>query len=569
MMLIELLVELFQPFMMSRIIDDGIIAGNVQSIALWGGLLLGSTVLTFAVGILSSFFSSYVSQNLGYDIRDSLYRTVQSFTYSVFSRFQEASLMTRITSDVNQLQNVVFMGLRIMMRAPLLVIGSMIMAFIINPSLAIYLLFSLPILILFLAWVMQRNNQLFRQVQARLDNVNRVMQQSLIGMRLIRVFGRMSHENKRFNDESTELRARTISTMRLAELTMPVILVLINGSIIFVLWFGREALLAGNFTSVGDIVAIVNYAMRISGALSMLSFIVMNISKASASASRIEEVLDASENDEQVTGHTYSDGTIRGDVIFHNVSFKYPNMDTDTLQHISFEAKAGEMIAIMGATGSGKSSLLQLIPKMYDVSDGDIQIDGKKLSRYELPQLRQAIGYVPQEVLLFSGTIVDNIRWGKKEATMEEVISAAKIAQIHDTIIKLPAGYDTLIGQKGVNLSGGQKQRMTIARALVRKPSILLLDDCTSALDVQTENLLLAEIRKINCTVFLVTQKMSSTLFADRILIIDDGELIAEGKHEGLLQSSSLYQRIHQSQSREKEVMAWEMNHSQIAISKV
>lgn len=568
-MLIELMVELFQPYMMSRIIDDGIIAGQFQSIALWGGLLLGSTFLAFGVGILSSFFSAYVSQNFGFDIREALYRTVQSFTYAVFSRFQEASLMTRMTNDVNQLQNVVFMGLRIMMRAPLLVIGSMVMAFVINPSLAIYLLISLPILILFLIWVMQRNNKLFRQVQARLDNVNRVMQQSLIGMRLIRVFGRMNYENGRFNEESNQLKQRTISTLRLAELTMPVILVLINGSILLVLWFGREALLAGNMTSVGDIVAIVNYAMRISGALSMLSMIVMNISRATASASRIEEVFQASDNDEDVTAQTYGNGNIQGDISFRNVSFKYPDIEQNTLNQMSFEVKNGEMIAIMGATGSGKSSLLQLIPKMYDTSSGDIYVDYKSLKQYELPVLRRAIGYVPQEVLLFSGTVADNIRWGKKEATFEEVVEAAKMAQIHDTIMKLPNGYDTLIGQKGVNLSGGQKQRMTIARALVRKPQILLLDDCTSALDVQTENLLLAEIRKLSCTVFLVTQKMSSTLLADRILILDDGELIADGKHEELLQKSKLYQRIHQSQTREKGGKVWETSINQVAISKV
>ncbi|HIW31857.1 MAG TPA: ABC transporter ATP-binding protein/permease, partial [Candidatus Paenibacillus intestinavium] len=519
-MLIELMIEVLQPFMMKKVIDDGIIAGNMNAMLLWGGILLGTTLLAFVVGILSSFYSAHVSQNFGFDLRQSLYECVQKMSFHTFGHFQEASLMTRMTNDVTQVQNAVFMGMRIMLRAPLLVIGSMLMAFIINPSLAVYLLIAFPILALFLGWVMQRNNKLFRLVQDKLDHVNRVMQQSLMSVRLIRVFVRMDHENDRFAQQNKQLRDRTIATLRLAELTMPIVLIIVNGCILLVIWVAREQIVAGKLVTVGDIVAIVNYAMRIAGALSMISMIVTNISRAAASMHRIDEVFQVAENDnnrsDEVDQYNQPIETIAGNIKFANVNFSYPQSELKTLHNISFEVNEGEMLAIMGSTGSGKSSLLQLIPRLYEVNEGIITVDHQQITAYSFHQLRSNIGYVPQEVLLFTGTVTDNIRWGKRDATIEEVINAAKMAQIHETIVKLPQGYDTLIGQKGVNLSGGQKQRMSIARALVRKPQILLLDDCTSALDVETENKLLAAIRQLSCTVFLVTQKMSSTVMADR-----------------------------------------------------
>lgn len=553
MMLIELLIEVFQPFMMSKVIDDGIVAGNMNAMIMWGGILLGTTLLAFIIGIIGSFYSAHVSQNFGYDIRQSLYERVQKMSFHTFSHFQEASLMTRMTNDVTQVQNAVFMGMRIMLRAPLLVIGCMLMAFILNPSLAIYLLIAFPILAVFLGWVMLRNNKLFRLVQEKLDHVNRVMQQSLMSIRLIRVFVRMDHENNRFEQQNTQLRDRTIATLRLAELTMPIVLILVNGCILLVIWVAREQINAGKLVTVGDIVAIVNYALRISGALSMISMIVTNISRAAASMNRIDEVFQVAKNDnvrsDENDEHKEPIQKLAGHINFSYVNFSYPQSELKTLQDITFEVDEGEMLAIMGSTGSGKSSLLQLIPRMYEVNEGIITVDHQLITDYSFHQLRSNIGYVPQEVLLFTGTVTENIRWGKRDATMDEVIDAARMAQIHETIMKLPQGYDTLIGQKGVNLSGGQKQRMSIARALVRKPQILLLDDCTSALDVETENKLLAAIRQLSCTVLLVTQKMSSTAMADRILIIDDGRVIAEGQHDELLMRSSLYQRIYQSQS--------------------
>lgn len=559
MMLIELFIELIQPYIMSKVIDDGIVAGSSHAIYVWGGILLITTILAFAVGILGSFYSSHVSQSFGYDMRQALYETVQKMTFHTFSNFQEASLMTRMTNDVNQLQNTVFMGMRIMLRAPLLIVGSLVMAFIINPSLAIYLLVVVPILLCFLGWVMMKNNALFKKVQSKLDQVNRVMQQSLLNIRMIRVFVRMEHEYDRFKDQNEGLKKRTVATLRLAELTTPIVLVLINGCILLILWVARDDLQSASATSVGDIVAIVNYAMRMSGALSMISMIVTNVSRAAASMQRIDEVFHAGESDpsEETEKNQTTLDMINGHIQFSNVQFTYPQASIQTLSNINFQANAGEMIAIMGATGSGKSSLLQLLLRLYEVNNGEISIDHKPIQHYSYQSLRSSLGYVPQEVLLFSGTVVENIRWGKKEASIDEVVAAAKMAQIHETIMNLPKGYETVIGQKGVNLSGGQKQRMTIARALVRRPQILLLDDCTSALDVETENKLLSEIRKLNCTIFLVTQKMSSTALSDLILIMDDGRLIGNGTHEELLESLPLYQKISQSQSGVRREVQW------------
>ncbi|MNZ64942.1 putative ABC transporter ATP-binding protein [compost metagenome] len=476
-----------------------------------------------------------------------MYEKVQAFSFANFNRFPESSLITRLTNDIMQLQNTVFMGLRIMLRAPLLVIGSIAMAFVVQPKLAIWLAAVVPFLAVFLLWVLKKGERLFRSVQQQLDQVNSVMQQNLIGMRIVRVFVRMSHEVSRFGKSSEQLMNRTIAALRLTEATMPIVLLVMNASVIAILWFGRFELDASGAT-VGEIVAVVNYATRTTAALSIMSMIVINFSRARASAQRIEEVLvteiDLKDNELSIKGNELG----RGSVTFENVTFRYPDSEQQVLRHISFEAEPGAAIAIMGATGSGKSSLVQLIPRLYDVQEGVVRIDGMDNRMLRLEQLRRHIGYVPQDIMLFTGTVEQNIRWGKEDATMEEVIEAAKLAQIHETIMKLPEQYETIVGQKGVNLSGGQKQRLTIARALVRKPLILLLDDSTSALDVQTEAALLRSLRNMNCTTFIITQKISSTVGADKILLLDEGELLAQGTHEQLLRESSLYRKIYESQ---------------------
>lgn len=547
LMLTELMVELIQPFIISKIIDEGIGRDNISVALGWGGVLVGCSAVAFVVGIISSFYASHVSQSFGFDVRDRLYEKVQSFSFANFNRFPESSLITRLTNDVMQLQNTVFMGLRIMLRAPLLVIGSVVMALIVHPKLALLLAAGIPFLGVFLAWVLKKGERLFRDVQRQLDGVNGVMQQNLSGMRLIRVFVRMKHESARFARASELLTEKTVSAMRLTESTMPIILLVMNASILAVLWFGRLELDRSG-ASVGEIVAIVNYAMRTTGALSILSMIIVNFSRARASAQRIEEVLSTDIDLLDAEDGGVHSPVREGRVSFDGVSFRYPDTGELVLEAISFDVRPGDTVAIMGATGSGKTSLMQLIPRLYDVEEGAVRIDGIDNRMMKLEQLRRRIGYVPQDIMLFTGTVADNIRWGKEDASLADVMEAAKLAQIHDTIMKLPQQYDTIVGQKGVNLSGGQKQRLTIARALVRGPLILLLDDSTSALDVQTEAKLLQALKGMNCTTFLITQKVSTTMSADTILLLDDGKLLAQGVHERLLRDTPLYARICESQ---------------------
>lgn len=576
MMVIELTVELAQPYLISKIIDDGIANSDLNVVWMWGGLLLVGTLFAFGAGIASSFFASYASQGFASDLRETLYDKVQSFSYSVFSKFATSSLITRMTGDITMLQDTVFMSLRFMTRVPLVVIGSVAMAMIVNFKLGLLLALTVPLLLVFVLWIMRRAGAMFKNVQKRLDKVNGVIQENLTGIRLIRVFVRMKHENGRFAASSGKLMKNTVSALRLTETTMPFIMLVMNASIIAVLWFGRADIASGSAT-VGEVVAVANYALRTIGALSAFSWIAVTFSRAGASAQRVKEVLDTQDGEfkqKEAYGHEsgasaqafeqsrtdatsahYGGAAIEGKVEFRNVSFKYPTSDIKVLEDISFEIGAGKRVAIMGATGSGKSSLVQLIPHLYDRDKGEIMIDGRGIDEWDTEHLRRSIGYVPQEVLLFTGSIRENIAWGREDATFEEIEEAAKIAQIHETVEKLPNGYDTQLGQRGVNLSGGQKQRLSIARALVRRPSILILDDSTSALDLATESRLLGALEDISCTTFLITQKISSTQAADLILLLDEGRLIEGGTHQELMRTSELYRHIYESQFEQGEAL--------------
>ncbi|WP_282173077.1 ABC transporter ATP-binding protein [Cytobacillus firmus] len=553
LMLTELAVELIQPLLMAKIIDEGILQNDLQEILKWGGIMLAASFAAFAAGVINSFYAAHVSQSFGFDVRKSLYDKVQSFSFANFNLFPTSSLITRMTNDITQLQNTVFMSLRIMMRAPLLIIGGLIMAFVVDVKLALILSAMAPFLFLFLFWVMGKGGALFKAVQEKLDSVNSVMQENLTGIRLIKAFVRRNHEVKRFTRTNEDLRDGTVKALRLMEVTMPVLLFIMNLSILGVLWFGSIQVNAGD-VKVGEIVAIVNYATRITAAFSIFSWIIMAFSRARASANRVTEVLDTEVDlTDRQESHDRKGLTVsRGGIHFKDVSFKYPGTSEKVLDGISFIIQPGETVAIMGATGSGKTSLFQLIPRLYDVTGGKVEIDGRDVRELKMENLRRKIGFVPQEALLFTGSVKENISWGKEDAAMDEITEAAVNAQIHETIMKLPQGYETRVGQKGVNLSGGQKQRLSIARALVRKPKILLLDDSTSALDMKTEAKLLNSLKQYTCTTMIITQKISTAMEADRILLLEDGVLLAEGDHETLLKTSGLYKRIFQSQSGEE-----------------
>ncbi|MEK5082912.1 ABC transporter ATP-binding protein [Bacillus sp. FSL H8-0515] len=544
LMLTELAVELMQPLLIAKIIDDGILKQDMQRVWTWGAVMIGLTVLSFAAGMLNSFYAAHVSQSFSYDTRKGLFQKIQSFSYSTFGQFSSSSYITRLTNDVTQVQNMIFMSLRFMLRAPLMIAGGIVLSLAVNVKLGLFLLVTIPILIVFLLWVLKKGGALFRSVQKRLDQVNTVMQENLTAIKLIKALLRGSHEVKRFIKANTRLMEKTVSAFQLVEFTMPVLMLMMNLCILLVLWAGAYSI-AGGGTQVGDVVAIINYATRITGALSMFPFLIMIFTRAKASGDRIGEVLET-EGDEREEG-AISD-RLAGRIEFQHVSFRYPEMDREALRDVTFSAKPRETIAILGATGSGKSTLFQLIPRLYQPDSGSIYIDEKPIRDFPADGLRKQIGYVPQEVLLFSGTIKENIAWGKENASLNEIMEAAKHAQIHETIMKLPNGYDTVLGQRGVNLSGGQKQRISIARALIRKPAILLLDDSTSALDLQTEAKLLEAISTYECTTLIITQKMTTAMKADEILLLEDGELIEKGTHSELLSESQLYKRIYESQ---------------------
>lgn len=544
LMLTELAVELIQPLLIAKIIDDGILKQDLRHVWTWGAVMVGLTVLSFAAGMLNSFYAAHVSQSFSYDTRKGLFQKIQSFSYSTFGQFSSSSYITRLTNDVTQVQNMIFMSLRFMLRAPLMIVGGIVLSLAVNVKLGFFLLVTIPILILFLLWVLKKGGALFRSVQKRLDQVNTVMQENLTAIKLIKALLRGSHEVKRFIKANTRLMDKTVSAFQLVEFTMPVLMLLMNLCILLILWSGAYSITNGS-TQVGDVVAIINYATRITGALSMFPFLIMIFTRAKASGDRIGEVFET-EGDEREEG-IISD-RLSGRIEFQHVSFRYPEMDREALRNVSFSAKPRETIAILGATGSGKSTLFQLIPRLYQPDSGSIYIDEKPIHDFPAEGLRKQIGYVPQEVLLFSGTIKDNIAWGKENASLDEIMEAAKHAQIHETIMKLPNGYDTVLGQRGVNLSGGQKQRISIARALIRKPAILLFDDSTSALDLQTEAKLLDAISTYECTTLIITQKVTTAMKADEILLLEDGELIEKGTHSELLSESHLYKRIYESQ---------------------
>ncbi|MFF2500781.1 ABC transporter ATP-binding protein [Peribacillus sp. NPDC058075] len=561
LMIVELGVELLQPLFIAKIIDDGILQKDLSVVIKWGSVMVGLSVFSFLGGIVNSFTASHVSQSFGHDVRKSLFGKIQAFSFANLNNIPTSSLITRMTNDVTQLQNTVFMGLRIMARAPLIVIGGAIMAIAVDLKLSLVLVISIPVLVFFLRWVMKRAAKLFKLVQKKLDNVNGVMRENLIGMRLIKAFLRKEHEIGRFDDANEELKRKTVTSLRLIETTMPVLMLVMNVAILIILWLGSEFITTGDI-QVGEVVAIVNYATRIAASLSVFSWLIMVISRAKASAERVTEIFETPIDIDEGKAESKSGAVNGGGIKFLDVSFRYPGSDTPILKNLTFSIDPGESLAILGATGSGKTSLFQLIPRLYEVESGSIQIDDQDLKDIPLHSLRKRIGYVPQEALLFSGTIKDNVAWGKEGASMEEIMAAAKHAQVHETVMKIPKQYETQLGQKGVNLSGGQKQRLSIARALVRRPKILLLDDSTSALDLKTESKLLAALKDYTCTTLIITQKISTAMEADKILLLESGRVLALGKHEDLLQTSDLYRKIVHSQYGEEGISLESKNSS-------
>lgn len=546
--------DLLQPALMASIVDKGLMTNDLPHILKTGGIMLGIAIVGMVGGVGCAYFTSLASQHFGNDLRIKLFEHVQTFSNRNLDRLKTGSLITRLTNDVVQLQTFVQMILRSFIRSPLLLIGSLVMAISISPSLAKVLLAAVPLLFILLYVLIRLSFPLFARMQEKLDGVSNVLQENLSGIRVIKAFVRADHEQKRFNDANTGYTDTGIRAIRLMALNMPLMMLILNASIIAVLWFGGLQNWSGKLP-VGELIAFINYVTQLLMSMMMMSNMLAFVSRAKVSGDRVNEVF-ATES-EITEPPSAEQGVIRlGEVEYENVSFAYNRGDQNlVLEEISFTARPGETVAILGATGSGKSTLVSLIPRFYEVLSGAISIDGTDIRQISLEHLRSRIGFVMQQSLLFSGSIRDNIRYGRPEATDEEVEQAAARAEAHGFISALPQGYDTLLGQRGVNLSGGQKQRLSIARALLIQPAILILDDSTSALDAVTE----ARIRMLlkteltDCTVVMIAQRVSSIIDADRILILENGRIAAQGTHAELMAGSEIYRDIRQSQQKEEE----------------
>ncbi|OPY90082.1 MAG: putative multidrug export ATP-binding/permease protein [Syntrophus sp. PtaU1.Bin208] len=547
-MLLEVTCDLLQPTLMARIVDQGIAGGYTDLILETGALMIAVALLGVGGGMGCTFFACLASQNFGTDLRAALFAKTQSFSFKNLDAFSTASLITRLTNDVAQVQSIVLAMLRMMVRAPLLCIGGILMAIALNPGLASILGITIPLLGLTLFLIIRSGFPLFSQVQQRLDRVNAVLRENLSGVRVIKAFVRSDYEIGRFGKANSDLADMTIRAGRRVGTTMPAMFALMNLTVVAVIWFGGLRIDSGSM-QVGQVMAFITYVTQILFALMMVAFMTVMLTRAKASSDRIGEVLETAVD---ITGPAQPAGHIihLGRIEFENVSFCYDgNGGVPALRGISFSASPGELIAILGATGSGKSTLVNLIPRFYDVSSGRILIDGVDVRDYGLDELRQGIGMVFQESRLFSGTIIENIRWGNPEASAAEVEQAARTAQAHEFISRLPDGYDTRLDQRGVNLSGGQKQRLAIARALLRKPPILILDDAASALDPATEARLRKELRGLKeTTCLMIAQRVASVLDADRLLLLDEGRLIGLGTHRQLMAECPLCREIFASQ---------------------
>ena len=553
-MIVEAICELALPSLANSIyqkVDTAASPESVRTAVILSGLgLLALALLGLFGGVVTMKTSANVSQRFAYRLRGDMYRKISHFSFKNIDQFSTASLTTRMTNDVTTLQNVVMMCLRILVRVPALAVVAACFAVSINPRMSAMLLILLPILIVVVACILKFGFPMFQKMQKKIDNVNRVVQENLIGMRVVKAYVREDREKDKFHDASDDLAAQGAKAAGLIVTVMPVMMLMLNAVVVFVYYKGALEANAG-VMEVGQISVFASYVIQILMNLMMISMMLLQLARGKACGDRVVEVLDT-EIDITNPENPYLPENPQGGVEFRDVSFKYntEGHGDDILEHISFTAKPGQIIGIVGGTGCGKSSLVNLIPRLYDATQGQVLIDGVDVRKYDLTALREMIGVVLQKNVLFSGTIKENIRWGKKDATDEEIVAACQAA--HDFVLAQPKGYDTDLSQGGLNLSGGQKQRLCIARAMIKHPKILILDDSTSAVDTATE----AKIRESfykdfkDTTVFIIAQRVSSVQAADQILVLDDGQIKGIGTHEQLLADNEIYKEIVTTQAK-------------------
>ena len=565
MVIVECICELILPLLMANIIDVGILNGNMRAIAENAGLMLVLSLIAMTTGGLSAKFASFAAQGIGANLRKAQFDQICTFSFSNIDRFSSASLITRLTNDVTNIQNVIVMCLRILIRAVTMMIGALLAAFYIHASLAAIILIILPILAICVGSLMYVCHPLFEIMQTKIDALNETVQENLVAIRVVKSYVRENYERAKFKKSNDDFTTAGLNAVLRIVLMQPIMMIGISLATVLVLYFGGQAVL-GLTLDVGKLQSLTQYIFQVLFSVMMVAMALLQYTRAQACMDRICEVLDTESNIADGTAVSVSDPAEaekaarqgvkvlpapRGQVEFRDVTFKYSTgTGEDVLSHISFTARPGQVVAVVGGTGVGKSSLVNLIPRFYDVSGGQVLLDGMDVRDYPLDELRRRVGMVLQNNVLFSGTIRENLMWGNEQATEAEIEQAARNAQAYDFVSSFPQGFDTYMEQGGVNVSGGQKQRLCIARAMLKKPAVLILDDSTSAVDSTTEGLIRQSFRDNlkDTTVILIAQRISSVRDADQIIILENGAIGGIGTHEELLASNPIYQEIYKSQ---------------------
>ncbi|GIM27761.1 ABC transporter [Clostridium polyendosporum] len=550
MMFIEVVMDLMQPKLMADIIDIGVASRNTSYVISIGGKMIFVALIGLIGGAACSVFASVAAMSMGEKLRQGLFDKIQTLSFLELDKFKSSSLITRLTNDVTQVQHMMLMGLRIMVRAPLICIGGFIMAVALSPKLSLIFLVAVPVILVAVILILKKSFPLFLSVQERIDSVNDVIRESILGVRVIKAFTIENKQAERFDEVNYDLMDKSIKAQNMNMILWPVVTLAMNLSVIGVLWFGGNMANKG-MIEIGKIMAFINYLLQIMNSLMMVVMLVLNFSRAKASADRINEVLNTTSSIQDNKNSVKMTGF---DIEFKDVSFKYNEHGDYVLKNISFKVKEGEKIGIIGATGSGKSSFVSLIPRLYDATEGQVLIGGVDVKKLKLKELRDNIGVILQDSILFSGTIEDNLKFGNDHADMELMENAARDAQAHEFITVKEHTYKSVVEQRGKNLSGGQKQRLSIARTLIRNPKILIMDDSTSALDMATEAKLQSSIknRMANSTVLIIAQRISGVMDADKIIVLDDGKISAVGNHKELLKDNDIYSSIAVSQLGEE-----------------
>ncbi|MCR4962206.1 MAG: ABC transporter ATP-binding protein/permease [Lachnospiraceae bacterium] len=558
LMIVEVVGEIVLPKLMSLIINNGIVDKDVSYIVRIGLAMIACAVFMAIGGVGGAYFGAKASINFAADLRKDAFENVQRFSFKNIDNFSTGSLVTRLTNDITQVMNFVNQILRMALRAPGMLIGAVIMAVMMNARLALIILIVIPIMIATILFVISKAFPRFQALQKKIDNLNSVTREAITNVRVIKSFVRDDHEHGKFAETNEELKESSLAAFRIMITTFPLMALFMNVTTLAVVWFGGNQILVGDM-QVGDLTAFITYVTQILISLMMTSIMILQSSRAIASAKRINEVIDCETDIDDANAACPDKKVEKGSIEFKNITFRYYKESKEpVLENVSLKIASGETVGIIGSTGSGKTTLVQMIPRLYDVDEGEVLVDGVNVKDYSLKNLRDGVSMVLQKNLLFSGSIIENLKWGDEEASDEEIRKVADMAQADGFVTSFEDGYDTDLGQGGVNVSGGQKQRLCIARAMLKKPKILILDDSTSAVDTATERYIRDNLKSYmpETTKIIIAQRISSVIEADKIVVLDDGRVVGEGTHDQLMSECEAYKEIYYSQMDKKEVGA-------------